>query len=203
MDRVIAYVDGFNLYFGLRASRYHRYYWLNLQRLAQNLLLPSQHLVNTKYFTARVPSPPDKQQRQSIYLEALGTLKDFSIHYGKYMLTDRTCRSCGYTDRIPSEKMTDVNIAVELLADAFSNRFDVALLISADSDLIAPVTKIRQLFPDKRVVVAFPPQRQSFDLSQTAHAYFQIGRSSIAKSLFPPTVTKSDGYILHCPRSWR
>jgi uncharacterized LabA/DUF88 family protein len=203
MNRVIAYIDGFNLYFGLRSSNYQRYLWLNLQRLAQNLLLPTQQLVETKYFTARVATPPDKQQRQSIYLEALGTLTDLSIFYGKYMLTDRTCRRCGYTDRIPNEKMTDVNIAVEMLADAFNNRFDTVLLISADSDLIAPATTIRQLFPEKRVVVAFPPHRHSFDLSQTAHAYLQIGRASIAKSLFPPTITKPDGYVLHCPPSWR
>lgn len=33
--------------------------------------------------------------------------------------------------------MTDVNIAVEMMRDAFQDRFDAALLISADSDLVA------------------------------------------------------------------
>ena len=28
MERVIAYVDGFNFYFGLKASRWERYLWL-------------------------------------------------------------------------------------------------------------------------------------------------------------------------------
>lgn len=53
-ERVICYVDGFNLYFGLRDSRLRRYYWLNVRRLAENLLRPHQSLVETKYFTARI-----------------------------------------------------------------------------------------------------------------------------------------------------
>ncbi|MGH9629467.1 MAG: NYN domain-containing protein [Bryobacteraceae bacterium] len=44
-----------------------------------------------------------------------------------------------------SEKMTDVNIAVELLQDAFQGAFDTAILISADSDLIAPIAAVRRL----------------------------------------------------------
>jgi len=82
-ERVIAYVDGFNLYFGLKSKGWHRYYWLNIQLLAQNLLKPNQSLLLTKYFTARISSPPDKQRRQSTFIEALETLNDFQIFYGK------------------------------------------------------------------------------------------------------------------------
>jgi uncharacterized LabA/DUF88 family protein len=60
MARVIAYIDGFNLYFGLKSSRWDRYLWLNVQNLAGNLLKPDQTLIHTKYFTARVSSPADK-----------------------------------------------------------------------------------------------------------------------------------------------
>lgn len=54
MDRVIVYIDGFNLYFGLKSKGWRRYFWLNPQRLTENLLKPGQKLVFTKYFTARV-----------------------------------------------------------------------------------------------------------------------------------------------------
>jgi hypothetical protein len=33
--RVIAYIDGFNLYFGLRDSGYRRYYWLDIEEKAK------------------------------------------------------------------------------------------------------------------------------------------------------------------------
>ena len=39
--RVLAYVDGFNLYFGLKDSGWQRYYWLNIQKPAENRLIPS------------------------------------------------------------------------------------------------------------------------------------------------------------------
>lgn len=201
-QRVIAYIDGFNLYFGLRAAGWKRFYWLNLQTLVRNLLKPDQELVFTKYFTSRVSYPPDKERRQSTFLEALETLNEFRIHYGHYQTNPQRCRKCGNKVMIPSEKMTDVNIAVEILSDAYQDLFDVALLVSADSDLTAPVLAIKNLFPDKRIVVAFPPQRHSAQLQRLAHGSLQIGRATVAKSLFPNKVPKADGFILQKPAEW-
>ena len=39
--------------------------------------------------------------------------------------------------------MTDVNIATAMLTDAYRDRFDTALLVSADSDLVPPVRAAR------------------------------------------------------------
>ncbi|MGD0004503.1 MAG: NYN domain-containing protein [Anaerolineaceae bacterium] len=203
MDRVITYIDGFNLYFGLKSNRWQRYYWLDLLLLSKNLLKPNQQLDYTKYFTSRVANPPDKRIRQNTYLEALATLPNFSITYGKYQHNPHTCRNCGYIEIIPSEKMTDVNIAVELLGDAYEDNFDTALLISADSDLTTPIEKVRRLFPKKRVVSIFPPGRASKELAKVADACFHLGRGVISKSLFPAKVRKADGYILTCPAKWR
>ena len=202
-QRVIAFIDGFNLYFGLKAKRWQRYYWLNLQALMRNILKPDQHLVHTKYFTARVQGPPDKVARQSTFLDALGTLPDFSIYYGQYFLTRRLCRKCGFEDVVPSEKMSDVNIAVQMLSDAYKDRFDTALLVSADSDLRGPVEAVLREFPSKRVVVVFPPARHSVALTQVASAYMTLGRAKLDRSTFPPQVKRQDGFMLEQPASWR
>lgn len=201
-ERVIAYVDGFNLYFGLKSKGWRRYYWLNLQALAENLLKPYQILNKTKYFTARISGSPDKQKRQTTYIEALGTLSNFEIIYGKYQLNPRNCKKCNYFEQVPSEKMTDVNIAVELMSDAFLDQYDVAYLLSADSDLTHVITRIRSLFPKKKIIIAFPPGRYSKDLVNRARFSFPIGRAALAKSLFPEEVKKPDGYILKCPDLW-
>jgi len=203
MERVIAYVDGFNLYFGLRSKGWRRYYWLNIQMLAQNLLKPNQRLLLTKYFTARIAGPPDKAQRQSVYIEALNTLGEFQVFYGKYQLNPRQCSQCGFQEEVPNEKMTDVNIAVQILKDAYQDEVDVALLISADSDLVPPVKAVRELFPNKRVVVASPPRRYSASLANSASSSLVIGRSKIARSLFPEDIKKADGYILRYPPLWK
>ena len=99
--------------------------------------------------------------------------------------------------------MTDVNIAVEILADAFQDSYDKEIIISADSDLSGPIRKIKKIFPDKKIVLAFPPARYSFILEKIAHASFTIGRKKFAESIFPEEVKKTDGFILHKSDKWK
>src|SRR5689334_21698093 len=84
--RAIAYIDGFNLYFGLRESGWQRYYWLDVQSLSASLLPAESDLIGTKFFTTRVADPPDKRKRQSDYLEALQTSTKCELFFGKYQL---------------------------------------------------------------------------------------------------------------------
>jgi len=198
----MVYVDGFNLYFGLKTKGWKKYYWLNIQKLAKSLLKKDQKLVYTKYFTSRVRQNEAKQKRQNKFIESLETLKDFSIYYGKYLINDHTCSNCGYKTTIPSEKMTDVNIAVEMLSDAYQDRYDIAIIISADSDLTGTIKSIRNLFPEKKVIAAFPPSRTSWELKQVVNAYFIIGEGKLRKSQFPKEVVKENGYIIKRPERW-
>ena len=88
------YVDGFNLYHGLKSKMWQRYYWLDLRSLGENLLLPDQRLMTVRYFTARIlpePEDPEKVARQNTFLDALGTLPDVHIHYGKYSRRTKKC----------------------------------------------------------------------------------------------------------------
>ena len=155
------YIDGFNLYFGLRSRGWRRFYWLDLQRLSAALLKPGQSLEHIKYFTSRISSSPsgaNRVKRQNAFLEAIATPRKTSLFFGHYLSKPVRCRKCGARRVKREEKMTDVNIALELLADAREDRYDAALLVSADSDLTGPVVKVRTLFPKKRVIVAFPPE---------------------------------------------
>lgn len=202
MKRVITYIDGFNLYYGLRSRKWKRFYWLNLQKLAQLLLKPDQVLLRTKYFTSIVNYPRDKNKRQLIFLEALSTLADLSIYYGHFLSNTVICKQCGHVYTTHHEKMTDVNIAVELISDAFQDQFDVALLISADSDLVGVVKLLRRLFPQKRIIVVFPPGRYSDALKDNAHACLHITRNMLSRSLFPDEVVKATGIVLRRPAEW-
>lgn len=202
MQRVISYIDGFNLYYGLRSQRWRRFYWLNLYQMTLHLLKPSQHLVQIKYFTSIVDLPVPKHRRQATFLDALRTLPDLEIHYGHFLGETVSCSHCGHSYRTHHEKMTDVNIAVELMSDAFQDRFDVALLVTADSDLVGPVKAVKRLFSDKRVVSVFPPGRYSNALKQHAHAYTHIGRDALAQSVFSNEVVKADGFVLRRPPEW-
>jgi uncharacterized LabA/DUF88 family protein len=205
MTRVVSYVDGFNLYFGLRERGWRRYYWIDLVALSRNLLKPGQTLQAAHYFTARIRSNRHNSrdmQRQSTYLEALETLPALTLHFGHYLEKPRKCRQCGATWMDYEEKMTDVNIAVQLLADAFEDRFDTALIVSADSDLTTPVLQVRGRFPQKRIIVAQPPGRHSSQLTRAASGYFTVGEDKIRQSQLPATVTRADGFALHRPAYW-
>ena len=194
------------MYFGLKDSGWRKYYWLDVRKLSSNLLMFNQELVMTKYFTSRVKGPSDKAMRQSIYLDALNTLKDgndFEIYYGHYQCSPHECPTCHALESIPSEKMTDVNIATELIMDAVRDRFDTAILISADSDLVAPIQAILNNFPSKRVIVAFPPKRASVKLASVASGHFTISRANIAQSRLPERVTGDSGFELFCPPVWK
>ena len=206
MHRVMVYIDGFNLYYGLRASDLKQFYWLDLRQMAERLILGNQTLAGVRYFTARVrttPGNPGKRERQNTYLEALETLPDLEIHYGRFIPKEARCRSCGATWTTYEEKMTDVNISVELLGDAQDDAFDTAIVVSGDGDLSGPVRAVRRRYPDKRVIVAFPPRRHSVDLHSAATASFTIGRDVFRDSQFPERVVKPDGYALTRPPSWR
>jgi uncharacterized LabA/DUF88 family protein len=202
MDKVIAYIDGYNLYYGLRDQGWKRFYWLNLQKLAEQFLKPNQTLVETKYFTTIVKYPDDKRLRQQVFLEALQTLPNLSVFYGHFLSDPVTCHQCGHTYTTHHEKMTDVNISVELMKDAFQDRFDVAFLISADSDLVSPVRTVQQLFPKKKLISIFPPGRFSSALKRISAGTLRIGHVNLSKSLFPERVNKN-GIALDRPNRWR
>lgn len=202
-ERVIAYIDGFNLYFGLKDKGWKRFYWLDVALLAENLLKEGQQLEEVRYFSARISGPRGKQERQNAFLEANAELHKCTMHYGQYLDKRRVCPKCKYVHLVPEEKMTDVNIAVEMMADAYQNKFDTALLISADSDLAPPAKKVKELFESKRVVAAFPPKRNSQRLASVVDAHFTIGRGRFAKSLLPHSIEKNNGIIIYRPVQWR
>lgn len=204
-QRVITYIDGFNLYFGLKEKMWQKYYWLDVRKLSLNLLKPNQVLTSVKYFTSRISSlkiDSGKSKRQNVYLEALETLKDTRIFYGKYETDFLVCPNCGKQNFFPKEKQTDVNIANELLTDAHLNNFDTAILISGDSDLLAPVKSIVRTFNSKSIIIAFPPRRVSVDLKNSGAFSYYINRRLLAISQLPNEIKKADGFVLIRPSQW-
>ena len=203
VQRVSAYIDGFNLYYGLRSKGWRRYHWLDLRRLMQRLLRPDQRLVAVRYFTTRVvtePGDPDKPKRRSTYLDALGTLSDLTVHFGYFLPKERSRRHYGATLHVYEEKMTDVNIEVGLLSDAQDDMFDTAIAVSGDSNLSGPIEAVGQQYTAKRMAVAFPPDRASKKLR--AGPSFTIGRDAFRDSQLPAQITSGTGNVLTKPAQW-
>ena len=113
VERLIAYVDGFNLYYGLHDLAGTRLLWLDLGKLAEDLR-PRSDVVCVRYFTAPVLNQPKAASRQQEYQDALVAVHGdrIAITHGRYQAKTRTCRACGATWTAHEEKETDVNIAV-------------------------------------------------------------------------------------------
>jgi uncharacterized LabA/DUF88 family protein len=202
------YVDGFNLYFGLRAAGLRRYYWLDLVSLAQRLLKPGQTLARVHYFTARIRLVSGgvnaaDVRRQSDYLDALDTLPLLERQEGHFLEKQARCKACGATWTTYEEKMSDVNLATQMLLDAVDDRFDTALVVSGDSDLATPIRNVLRRCWDKRVVVVFPPKRNSAELQRAASGHLRLGEDKLRNSLLPDPVLTPAGVSLRQPETWR
>lgn len=200
-ERIIAYIDGFNLYFGMRDAGFDNCRWLNIKKLVISLLKPHQELLEVKYFTSRVSNNPDKQKRQSTYIDALEST-GIRLFYGNYQAGTEECKRCGHIWRTSKEKMTDVNIATSIMVDAFQDRYDMAFLISGDSDLTPPIKEVHSLFKNKRVFIAFPPKRHNSSMALVTKGSETIGRKRLADAQFDNRVAGKTGYILERPKEW-
>lgn len=204
------YIDGFNLYYcALRSTPYK---WLNLDELCQ-LLLPKHQINCIKYFTARIKAranDPGQSTRQQAYFRALQTIPNLSIYYGNFrsyrkrLPTVASIRKGGKLSFIEvlktDEKGSDVNLATQLLNDAFQKEIECAVIISNDSDLEEPVrivhTKLRL-----RVGIINPSVHPCRALIKHADFFKRIRRGTLRTAQFPPTLVDEKGKFTK-PASW-
>ncbi|NOX23934.1 MAG: NYN domain-containing protein [Actinobacteria bacterium] len=203
-ERVAVYIDGYNVYYGLRSKGWKRYLWLDYRSLFDNQLRQGQELVVVNYFTAlgRRQST-EAAERQRTYLSAIKTVGGVNIKIaGKFETRPWKCMHCDQSYKRPQEKMTDVAIAVQLVGDAHSDIFDTAWLMSADADLVPAVNYVNDSFPQK-LIVALPPRgRRSDHLVQATGNEMYISKSRHSQAQLPDTIMGLDGRVLKRPPEW-
>ena len=206
MANVNVYVDGFNLYYG--ALKRTPYKWLDLAKLCQ-LMLPQDVVQHIYYYTARVsarPHNPTAPVDQQIYIRALRTIPNLSISYGHFLthsvrmtLSAVTPTQQVWVDKT-EEKGSDVNLATHLVRDAFQKRFELAVLVTNDSDLAEPVRIVTQELA-LPVGILNPHQYHNQVLKRLATFVKRIRQSALHASQFPVTLADATG-AFHKPSSW-
>ncbi len=199
------YVDGFNLYYG--AVRGTPFRWLDMAAMCK-VLLPRDQISRIKYFTALVDARPgdlDKPLRQELYWRALRTIPNLEIILGSFLTHEvkmpLSPMGTGYVKVLKTEeKGSDVNLATHLLIDGFRNDYELAVVVSNDSDLLLPIRFVVEelgkpvglLNPQKHISVVLQP-----------HVTFikHIRAGVLTNSQFPPTLTDSHGAFSK-PASW-
>lgn len=213
--RTIVYIDGFNLYYGVfKDPHFKRYKWLDFDAYFSRLL-PAKNIIRIKYCSALVDQTrdPAAHQRQCAYWEALRTLTLTTIVEGRFKDKSVLCKTIGCTFagnkrfRMPEEKRTDVNIALEILDDAYQGAMDEIVLVSGDSDLAPALQKVRARFPHIRITVYIPaaynPIRgKAPELRALADKDRNFDGGLCAHAQLPNQIQKSDGTIITKPATW-
>jgi hypothetical protein len=206
LAKVYVYVDGFNLYYG--ALKRTPYKWLNLSALCQ-ILLPRDSIGSLKYFTARVSARPTNQSAahdQGLYIRALRTIPNLEIKYGQFRthsvpmcLSNVTPIKMVWVDKT-EEKGSDVNLACHLLRDAFLKQFEVAAVISNDSDLAEPIRIVSQELKQP-ICIINPHRHHSRELQQYAMLVKRIRQGHLLASQFPSIMADHKGSFSK-PPTW-
>ena len=206
--RAYAYIDGFNLYYrGLRRTQYK---WLNVDLLVRQLLDTDDDVQIIRYFTADVsPRSGDTHapEQQQAYLRALRTIPNLKIHKGRFLPKEKSRPLVGQEQTYvrvhdTEEKGSYVNLATHLLYDAFRSRFDVALVLSQDTDLIEPLRIIRHdlgLTLGVGWMEATSPGKKHRRVTSFIR---HITPSLLARSQFPDPVRGKSGEALPKPLGW-
>jgi len=207
-NRTNIYIDGFNFYYGCVKGA--PYKWLNFRELCR-LILKNDSINRIRYFTARVqprPGDPQQAQRQQVYIRALLTLPNLSVHYGHFLTNPKWMPLAKPPVVGPStvkvinteEKGSDVNLATHLLWDGVQGDYDIAVVVSNDSDLLEPIRIVRRQL-NLQVGLLNPQKQPSRVLQQEADFLRQIRPGVLRLSQFPPTLKDSNGTITK-PSSW-
>lgn len=206
--RTIIYIDGFNLYYGcLKNSPYK---WLDLNALFFQLLQEHNNIVGIKYFTARVKPTPSNQtspQKQQAYIRALEkSIPSFEAYYGHFLSHKVRMAKANPPPKTvevikTEEKGSDVTLAVQLLNDAWLNRYDCAVVVSNDSDMAEAMKLIRKHHPRKVLGLITPGEnkRTSEQLKKHAHFVKKIRNSALKKSQLPDKIPNTN---IHKPADW-
>jgi uncharacterized LabA/DUF88 family protein len=211
--RVIAFVDGFNLYHAIRRLGDNRLKWCDICALMRFFLRPDDDLAAVRFYTA-CPSHLDEkiQVRYRAYTAAIAACGATVID-AHFKRKDRTLnlsaalppplRQLQIRCRAHEEKETDVNIALDILDSAYRGEFEKCFLVSGDSDLLPAIKMLLARFKDKRAVVLLPPGQKFYaarNLSrETPNRRLVVrdiyGRAHIAKCRLPDEVAAGGGRI--------
>jgi uncharacterized LabA/DUF88 family protein len=209
MAKIIFLIDGFNLYHALdynesdaNHSRYRRYKWLNLRKLASLYVGRLDTLQEVILFTALATWDSGKVLRHKLFIRA-NESAGVSVVYGEFKRKDRKCRLCNKKYSAFEEKQTDVNIALSLFELAVKDKYDRAVIVSGDTDLIPAIKAVRSTFPHKQIGVIIPVGKASNDMIKTADFRFKMREHHLATSRFPDQITLPGGSTLDCPPHWK
>lgn len=199
MAKVSFYIDGFNLYHSLR-NHASNCRWLNLKALCEKFLKNDEELGDIYYFTAYAHWNQKKMAKHKKYVAALASYGIIPI-MGKFKEITRKCNLCQQFYITHEEKRSDVNIALFLYNSAVRNKFDKAVIVSGDSDMIPAIEMIKKDYPEKKIGVMVPFGLMAWEIRNAADFQLKMKLKHLENSHLPEKIKTANGTV-EAPKNW-
>lgn len=201
--KVIAYIDGFNLYHALKDLKDERLKWVNLWSLMKSIVRGDEELIAVKYFSAYATWKAEQYAHHRTYvafLEHFGVEAIMGKFKGRKIII---CNNCKNKWEHHEEKETDVNLALGVVRDGIEGEFNRAIIVTADSDLVPAIKQGRELFPEREMFIATPPGRhKSAHEIRSLASNMNITKGRVRTHLLPQKITPSEGEELIMPEKY-
>lgn len=221
--RVNVYIDGFNLFYGalkvrtnpklnqevlkkLKADK-RKLRWLDLDKLVKEFVKGKDAVIQKiNFYTAEVKPHYNGDKSpiyQQEYFKALSTLPNVNIYRGRYDSHPKRLPLFPLQDPIQfatvlnsEEKGSDVNFASHLVYDACQDDFDLAVLVTNDSDLLEPIKIIKSM--NKKFLILCPHSsiNNDFLINFDIASLRKISSKNVKNSQFEDIIYNDDGTLL-------
>lgn len=163
-DRVAIFIDGSNLYHALRSN--FKRHDLNFAEFAKKLC-SERRLFRIYYYNVLQDQSqyPEGYRDQQDFLDALHRMPYLEVRLG----------STKIAQGVPVEKGIDIMLATDLLRFAWTNVYDVAVLVSGDGDFAYALQAVKNI--GKHVEVAYFESNISKDLLGIADQRHLLNRA--------------------------
>ncbi len=165
--KAIVFIDGSNLYFKLKEFRKKlnedlRLLNFNFRKFAE-WLADDNELVEIRYYVGAVKRQINNPKSEKMYADQQKLLR--RLQQQKVITTMGVL--IRHPDKTYHEKGVDVRLAVEMIRFARQNKYDIAYLLSSDTDLVPAIEEV-QAFGKAVQYVGFA-KAQSFGLTMVAN----------------------------------
>lgn len=138
MERIAIFIDGSNLYHGLKSLRLKR---IDFEKFVKTIS-EGREIVRVFYYTARMDKDYDKERfdKHQSFLNKLSLIPKFKIVFCTFK---KIIEKDGKTKY--EVKGDDVQLANDMLVGAYENKYDTAVLVSGDEDFKPVVRTVKKL----------------------------------------------------------
>lgn len=182
--RAFIFIDGSNFYFKLKESisKLDGKYGLldfNFRKFAE-WLIGNNKLIEVRYYVGAVKRQQNNQKSEKMYADQQRLIRklqrqNISVILGQLIR---------HPDKTYHEKGVDVRLAVEMIRFARENKYDIAYLVSSDTDLVAAIEEVQAF--GKTIQYVGIPKGQSYGLSSVADDVRLLRPEEIEQFLIKP-----------------